>query len=179
MRQVEGKDSILRESGGEGHERASNYKMSCRKNSIVPQIEGKESRQHKEVCYFHKVTIFSLDNSILLGSVSTGALENNPFRGQKLIKGMVLKLTTIVTPQNNNFHIELLFYGVIKVPKYGSDLRFVRDEKDPGKTGMVINVGHKLPFPKSGCNLRRSQNITMDKSETTFLKNLNKQSHIT
>ena len=49
---------------------------------------------------------------------------NNHIGGQKLTKGMVLKLTTIITPKNRNFCIELCFYGVIEVLEYGGNIRF-------------------------------------------------------
>ena len=42
---------------------------------------------------------------------------DNTFGGQKLIEGVVLELTTIVTSQNSNLCIELRFYGVIEVPE--------------------------------------------------------------
>ena len=54
---------------------------------------------------------------------------------------------------------------MIEVLEYGSDLRFVGDEKDPGKAGMVINEGHKPQFSRRDSNLGWSPNITMDKGE--------------
>ena len=50
---------------------------------------------------------------------------DNAFEVQKLIEGVVLELTTIVTLQNSNLCIELRFYGVLKVPKDRSDLKFM------------------------------------------------------
>ena len=61
---------------------------------------------------------------------------------------VVLELTTIVTSQNSNICIELCFYGVIEIPKDRGDLRFVGDEKDSGKTSMIINKCYEPPFSK-------------------------------
>ena len=78
---------------------------------------------------------------------------NNPFEGQKLTKGMVLKLTTIITPKNRNFCIELCFYGVIEVLEDRVNLKFISDKEDLGKTGMIINKDHKPLFPRGGNEL--------------------------
>ena len=40
---------------------------------------------------------------------------DNAFGKQKLIKGVILEFSTIVTLQNNNLCIELRFYDVIEV----------------------------------------------------------------
>ena len=55
---------------------------------------------------------------------------DNPFGGHKLTRGMVLKLTTIITSKNCNFCIKLRSYGVIEVLKDRGDLEFIVDKKD-------------------------------------------------
>ena len=76
---------------------------------------------------------------------------------------MVLKLITIITPQDCNLCIELRFYRVIEVPECEGNFRFVGDKENPSKMNMVINEG--LSFPRGGSDLGLSPNITMDKSK--------------
>ena len=76
-----------------------------------------------------------------------------------------MKLTTIITLQDCNLCTELCFYGVIEVPKCGGNFGFVGDQKNPSKTSMVINKGHKPSFSRGGSDLAWSPNITMDKSK--------------
>ena len=54
---------------------------------------------------------------------------------------------------------------MIEVSKYGSNLRFFRDEEDLGKAGMIINEGHNPSFPRRGSKLGWPLNITMDRGE--------------
>ena len=75
-------------------------------------------------------------------------LEEYAFGRQKLIQGVVLEISTIVTLQNNNLCIELCFYDVIKVSKDRGNIRFSRDKKDPSKMDMVINKGYEPPFSR-------------------------------
>jgi len=122
--------------------------MGCSENSIAPEIGRKGSRQHKRRSDFQKVTVLALGYSILLGGVGARTLVDNAFGRLKLIEGVVLELSTIVTPQNSNLCISLPFGGLIEVPEDRGDLRFVGDKKDPGKTGMVINKGYEPPFSR-------------------------------
>ncbi|KAA0051399.1 hypothetical protein E6C27_scaffold55G001410 [Cucumis melo var. makuwa] len=65
-----------------------------------------------------------------------------------------------------NLCIELDFYGVKEVLECGGNFEFVGDRENPSKTSMVINKGHKPPFPRGGSDLEWSLNITMDKSKS-------------
>ena len=71
----------------------------------------------------------------------------------------------MITLMNGNLCIELLLYSVIEVLENRGNLGFISDKEDLGKTGMIINKGHKLLFPKGGIDLEGTPNITMDKGE--------------
>ena len=48
---------------------------------------------------------------------------------------------------------------MIEVLECGSDLRFVKDEENPSKVGMIINEGYKPPFCGRGSNLGAPPNL--------------------
>ena len=72
---------------------------------------------------------------------------------------------TIIISQDCNLCIELCFYGVIKVLECRGNVGFVGDQKNPSKTSIVINKGHKPSFSREGSDLGWSPYITMDKSK--------------
>lgn len=59
------------------------------------------------------------------------------------MKGIIKELTTIVTPKDSNFDIELGPNSSVKLLKHGRDLRFISREKNPCKTGVIIDEGKK------------------------------------
>ena len=90
---------------------------------------------------------------------------NNTFRGQKLTKGIIKELTTIITSKDNDFDIELGLNGSVKLLKDGWDLRFISEEENPSKASVIIDEGHKQALTWRCGNTRGTPNIIMDKGE--------------
>jgi hypothetical protein len=137
---------------GNNFTRNSIYDICGSKESFAPKLKGHRSTGKERQADFNNVSMFPLNNSILLMCMRAG---NKMSYADFFKEGMsILILSTPISLYRNNFSIKESFNKILELMKSLKHIRFELEKINPSEFTIIINEADIIFISSNGTGCR-------------------------
>lgn len=117
--------------------RKSVYQENDNLKSFIPKFKWHGGMSEQGNSHLYNVPMLTLSGPIFLVSVRTGDKMVNSNLLEKGIQGLILP--SPIRLHSKNFLVKLTFYQVLKITETLKYIRFMANQINPDKLGIIIN----------------------------------------